>query len=80
MPLGVDAETYIALSEAFEQENILTQQREQVDTVPRTFLPDSHYIIDHFSMVIFRIRDDQGDTSVNSISNSPPSRGMPPAH
>ena len=53
--------SYTALTTAFASENEMTQAVERVDVVTRRFLPDSAYIIDQFSMMIFRVRDDQGN-------------------
>jgi hypothetical protein len=53
--------SYNELSAAFATENEVTQTAERVDVISRRFLPDSAYIIDQFSMVLFRVRDDQGN-------------------
>jgi hypothetical protein len=52
---------YVELTKAFAAESDATQSDERVDVVSRRLLPDSIYLIDRFSMVIFRIRDDQGN-------------------
>jgi hypothetical protein len=50
---------YSQLTKAFALENDATQTEERVDIVARRLLPDWIYLIDQFSMVIFRVRDDQ---------------------
>jgi hypothetical protein len=60
--LKVDsAATYFELASKFEDENVTTQQAEQVDIQKRRLLPDAVYIIDKFSMVTVVVRDDQGN-------------------
>ena len=61
--LAVDsAPTYTSLVRQFATENEITQRDEQVDLDERRFLPDSWDIIDPFSMVVVRLRDDQGNS------------------
>jgi len=51
---------YRDLTAAFTTENDVVQREEQVNVRRRKFLPDQTYIVDRFSQVIVRIRDDQG--------------------
>ena len=55
------AAAYAKLTRTFDAENEATQLAEQVDLQKRRLLPDAVYIIDKFSMVIFVVRDDQGN-------------------
>lgn len=51
---------YDALRAAFEDENAVTQENERVEIVKKPVLPDTVYFTDPYTMVIFRVQDDQG--------------------
>ena len=51
---------YDALYERFARETADVQHRERIEIGDRFLLPDSHFIHDRFSMVIVRVRDEQG--------------------
>jgi hypothetical protein len=51
---------YEALSAAFAAENPATQEAERVEIATRIVLRDTVYLTDRYSMVIFRVQDDQG--------------------
>jgi hypothetical protein len=51
---------YDALATAFDGENAATQEEERVEIVKKLVVPDTVYFTDRYSMVIFRLQDDQG--------------------
>jgi hypothetical protein len=51
---------YDALRAAFEAENPGTQEADRVEIAKRVVVRDTVYFTDRYSMVIFRIEDDQG--------------------
>ena len=59
--IGVrNKEDYQKLCDAFDRQTEETQERERVEKAERLLLPDSRFIHDPHSMVIFRLQDDQG--------------------
>ncbi|RLA04890.1 MAG: phospholipase, partial [Gammaproteobacteria bacterium] len=51
---------YQRLSKLFAQQNSQNQSQMQIEKVDYLFLPDSHFIHDKCSMVIFRVKDQEG--------------------
>jgi hypothetical protein len=52
---------YEALRSRFESENAATQEAERVEVHDRILLPGTVTVTDRHSMIIFRVRDDQGE-------------------
>lgn len=51
---------YAALCDRFQAETIAVQQNELLEVETHLFLSDTYFIHDKYSMVIFKVRDDQG--------------------
>lgn len=50
---------YDKLCDQFDQETNAVQQQEQVEVEKRIFLSDTYFIHDKYSMIIFRVQDDE---------------------
>jgi hypothetical protein len=53
-------EQYAELCDQFRTETAAVQEAERVEVETHLFLSNTHFIHDRYSMVIFRVRDDQG--------------------
>jgi hypothetical protein len=54
------ADKYAALCKQFENETEVVQRNELLEVETHLFLSDTYFIHDKYSMVIFKVRDDQG--------------------